>query len=160
MASGFPLPSFPSLPFLCNVCSVSSWKQPAFSQGRRSVGVGELKEEEQRWTVGLPYLTSCVRDRFHPKGSCLSFCVSVRMFSSYSFSLSITKTMLFLQISLFPLLTADLPSLTPFFKCRLFFTLSLSYLLSSLCAWPSLPLCPPPIPSCFPHSVHVSLPCG
>lgn len=32
-----------------------------------SVGVGELTEEGQRWTVGLPYLTSCVRGSFHPR---------------------------------------------------------------------------------------------
>lgn len=121
--------------------------------------MGELKEEEKRWTLGLPYLTSCVRDT---QGNCLSVCPSVCQSVSLSICPSACLSVLLLQLcpqhyknnlclqmSLFlsSLLTCSLP---PPFKCPLFFTLSLSYLLSSLCACPSLrSSAPPPHPLLF-----------
>ena len=45
----------------------SLWGGVEWGGGGGSVRVGILTEEGQRWTVALPYLTSCVRGSFHPR---------------------------------------------------------------------------------------------
>lgn len=42
-------------------------KNPPSLRGGEPVGVRELTEEGNRWTIALPYLTSCVRGNFHPR---------------------------------------------------------------------------------------------
>lgn len=117
--------------------------------------MGGLTEDGQRWTVGLPYLTSCVRGSFHPRGErCSSSASSFTLNSSKATSVSKCPP------SLSPVLFAALTSPTPPSKvASVFHTFTLLPSLPSSVPVPPF-LCATPFPSCFPHSVHVSLPCG
>lgn len=121
--------------------------------------MGGLTEDGQRWTVGLPYLTSCVRGSFYPRGK---RCSSSALLLLQLHSQNVQKQRLSPNVPrpLSPVLSAALTSPTPPSQvASVFHTFTLLPSLPSSVPVPPF-LCATPFPSCFPHSVHVSLPCG